>query len=247
MNNTVHCCMQTNMHKDLFVRKCELTEPTPECSWLSTLRAQICSVNRQGRGHQSPQVVASIGWRQSLIRATRVTSMQKPHANAAHSCLLRVPAKLSPFGTIAGEKRNQSNSFLLKRAVITPCFCFLCDDHIPASLSDPISTRSQLGMGAKLLLFVQRPGHTGVTSRPAKRTDWQHRQNQEQWISGAANCFSHMLMGKTARILKTSWLRKSSLTFDTLQPILPGLLVWSPNPNASLPLLKFYHILKTWL
>lgn len=181
MNNTVHCCMQTNMHKDLFVRKCELTEPTPECSWLSTLRAQICSVNRQGRGHQSPQVVASIGWRQSLIRATRVTFMQKPHANAAHSCLLRVPAKLSPFGTITGEKRNQSNSFLLKRAVITPCFCFLCDDHIPASLSDPISTRSQLGMGAKLLLFSacylcsdqvtqesrrdQQKGQTGSTDR----------------------------------------------------------------------------------
>lgn len=158
--------------------------------FLSTLRAQICSVNRQGSGHQHPQVVTSVCWRQSLIRATRVTSLQKPHANAAHSCLLRVPAKPSPFGAITGEKRNQSNSLSLKRAALTPCFCFLCADHIPASLSDPISTRSQLYMGAKLLLFsagfVQWPGHTGVTSRPAQRTDWQHRQNQEQQISGGS-------------------------------------------------------------
>lgn len=78
-------------------------------------------------------------------------------------------SRTEPLGAIRGQKRNKTNSLSSRRGVLTPCSCFLCDDPIPASLSDPITSGSQPDTGGKLLFFsagfLQWPGHIGATSR----------------------------------------------------------------------------------
>lgn len=202
------------MH-DLCVRKWEPTEPTPECSWLTTMKAHISSVNRQGSGHQVVPVCAGAN---PLSGQPEWSPCRKPRQTQPTAACSECQQNLSPLGAITGEKRSQSNSLALKRAVLTPCFCFLCDDPIPASLSDAISPRSQLYTAGKLLLFsaalMQWPGHTGVTLWAAQGTDWQRRQNPERWILRGSKLHLTHAAGKT-----------SGIDSNFSQPILPGLLV----------------------